>query len=65
MSKTDFDALTGEVMSKVKEMAEELSRGEIGIKPKKVGNVEACQYCAYKGICKFDLSVEGCSYNMI
>ena len=65
MSKTDFDALTGEVMSKVKEMAEELSQGEIGIKPKKVGNVEACQYCTYKGICKFDLSVEGCSYNMI
>lgn len=65
MSRHDFDALTEDVMAKVKQMSKDLSAGEIGIKPKKIKDMDACKYCAYRGICKFDLYVEGCSYNMI
>lgn len=65
LEKEEFDKLISEVMDKVKELANGISKGEIGIKPKKVKDYVSCTYCPYKGICKFDLSIDGCRYNMI
>ena len=28
--------------------------GEIGIRPARIGNTSACDYCSYRGICGFD-----------
>ena len=46
-------------------LCEELLRGNIALRPKKSGQVTACTYCKYKGICQFDLAFEGCRYEII
>lgn len=65
LKQEEFDKLLGDVFGKIEEMAKQITEGEIGIKPKKVGQKESCTYCPYNGICKFDLSIEDCRYNMV
>jgi ATP-dependent helicase/nuclease subunit B len=65
LKEEDFSELLDAVNNKVKELCSELSGGSIEIKPKKVKDETACKYCLYKSICCFDLSFEGCSYEVI
>lgn len=65
LTEKDFSALLDAVGSKVKELCGELSEGSIEIKPKKVKDETACRFCLYRSICYFDLSFEGCSYEVI
>ena len=44
---------------------QEMATGSIDIKPKKIKQETACRFCSYKSICFFDLSFEGCSYEII
>ena len=65
LKEEEFSELLDTVNSKVKELCSELSDGSIEIKPKKVKEETACKFCLYKSICCFDLSFEGCSYDVI
>ncbi|MDD4564081.1 MAG: exodeoxyribonuclease V subunit gamma [Eubacteriales bacterium] len=65
LSEGDFSELINSVSSKVRELCIELSEGHIDIKPKKVKDETACRFCLYKSICCFDLSFEGCSYDVV
>ncbi|WP_269477985.1 PD-(D/E)XK nuclease family protein [Hominibacterium faecale] len=60
-----FLQLQEKVDETVSELCQELLSGNIAVKPKKSGQVSACTYCKYKGICQFDLAFEGCRYEII
>ena len=65
LNEAEFEELLGAVNSKVEELCRELSDGSIEIKPKKVKDETACKFCLYKSICCFDLSFDGCTYEVI
>ena len=65
MPKKNFDELLEAVGKKVKNMSNELTKGYIDIKPKKIKDNTSCSYCPYKGICKFDITIEDCSFDVI
>lgn len=53
LSREEFDELKLAVLTKMKEIAGGISSGRIGIRPLKEKKL-ACNYCAYKSICKRD-----------
>lgn len=61
----EFSELLDAVNHKVEELCSELIAGTIEVKPKKVKEETACKFCLYKSICCFDLSFEGCSYDVV
>lgn len=65
LKEEDFSELLDAVDRKVKELCAELAEGSIDIRPKKVKDETACRFCLYKSICCFDLSFEGCSYDVV
>lgn len=65
MGQEQFDKLLSDIETKVKDMANELTKGNIQISPKKNKNTTSCTHCPYKGICKFDITVEDCRFDMI
>lgn len=65
LTEEEFWELIDTVSNKVKELCIELSEGSVDIKPKKVKEQTACGFCLYKSICYFDLSFEGCSYDVV
>lgn len=65
LKEEDFSELLDAVNSKVKELCSELTEGSVAIRPKKVKEEAACKFCLYKSICCFDLSFEGCSYEIV
>jgi ATP-dependent helicase/nuclease subunit B len=60
LSKSDFEQTLEKVRNKVDSMAYEITSGEIGAKPKNINKVSSCTYCKFKGVCKFDLSIDEC-----
>ena len=65
LTEQDFSELLDAVNRKVNELCGELSEGSIEIKPKKVKDETACRFCLYKSVCCFDLSFEGCAYDVV
>jgi ATP-dependent helicase/nuclease subunit B len=65
LSEEEFVNLQREVEKKIEELCQELATGSIHIRPKKLKDETACRYCSYKSVCFFDLSFEGCSYEVI
>lgn len=47
----------------VKNIGEEIFKGNISINPIKTTKQEACTYCPYKGICLFDLQLASNTFN--
>lgn len=65
LKEEDFSELLDAVNGKVGELCGELSEGSVDIRPKKVKDETACRFCLYKSICCFDLSFDGCSYEVV
>ncbi len=65
LEEEDFRGLQRTVDEKINELCSDLLSGRIEIKPKKSGDMSACTYCQYKGICQFDLAFESCRYEII
>lgn len=65
LSEEDFDALMKEVDAKIIKMCEEIASGDVTLKPAYIkGRASGvCSYCEYRGICKFDMTFDGCNYN--
>ena len=49
----------------ITELCSSLAAGLTAIRPKKNKDQTACKYCDYKSICNFELSFDGCSYDVI
>ncbi len=65
ISEEEFDELRNQVMRTVNNLCADLLDGKIDIRPKMSKKVTPCQYCDYKGICRFDLNFPGCGYDVI
>lgn len=62
LDEESFNKLLDDINNKIVQMAEDISSGEIGIKPKRIKDKTSCKYCLYGGICKFDSSIDGARY---
>ncbi|HAF59875.1 MAG TPA: hypothetical protein DCK81_01860 [Clostridiales bacterium UBA9856] len=49
----------------ITELCGKLASGVIHLRPKKTKYETACTYCDYKSICNFELSFDGCSYDVV
>ena len=65
LSAEEFAELQDTVGTTVKRLCGELWAGTADVHPKKSGTVTACDYCRYKSICNFELSFDGCSYDVV
>lgn len=64
----DFEALMEFTQEKLKAMRDEIMAGHVEVNPyrKNDGAGEnACTYCAYRGVCRFDTKLPGNAYRMI
>ncbi|MCR5388313.1 MAG: PD-(D/E)XK nuclease family protein [Lachnospiraceae bacterium] len=53
-SSEQFSAISGHVDGVIKKMGEEIISGVADINPKKLGDKDACTYCPYASVCRFD-----------
>lgn len=53
-SEADFETLRQYTASILTETGEEILEGKIGLNPVMLGDLDACQYCAYRSVCQFD-----------
>ncbi|MGI6727221.1 MAG: PD-(D/E)XK nuclease family protein [Anaerovoracaceae bacterium] len=65
LKEEEFQALRSAVDQTITELCTDLSSGVIAIHPKKTKYQTACDYCQYKSICNFELSFDGCSYDVV
>ncbi|MEG0830160.1 MAG: PD-(D/E)XK nuclease family protein [Anaerovoracaceae bacterium] len=62
LNEEEFGQVQEEVDKAVKSLCEDLSGGNIKIKPKKTGQITGCTYCKYRGICQFDVAFSACKF---
>lgn len=60
-----FKELRDHVKNNLVKTCEKMLKGDIKIKPFKEAQNDACNYCMYSAICKFDDSFEGNEYKII
>lgn len=65
LSKEEFEKLEKTMDQVISQLCSSLAAGNIDIRPKKLDDISACTYCTYKSICGFDLSFDGCSYDVV
>ncbi len=65
ISAEEFAELRKEVKEIIKKISKEILNGIIDIKPYNYSGRTGCDYCKYKPICMFDLSIKGNEYNII
>ena len=59
-----FRELSGEVRDVICALAQDILDGKASAEPAvwENGKKEACEYCPYKNVCGFDLSIDGFEY---
>ncbi len=66
VTREEFDGILAGARAKMEEMAAAILDGTISIDPAwSSGTDNACRYCKYKGICKFDTEIPGCGFRKI
>lgn len=60
-----FKTITGYAHKKVKELAETMLTGKMDKAPMVRGNTNACQYCSYADVCRFDEQYGGNHYRYL
>lgn len=65
MTRDEFAELQRAFDGKINELVDSLLAGEVAAKPKRLKDMSACTYCSYKSICRFDISLPGCTYEKI
>ncbi len=65
LSEEAFEELKNTVSGVVAENVVKLLKGNADIHPMKTKNTSACNYCQYKGICRFDTIFDGNKWNPI
>ena len=61
----EFKLIQNKVKSVIKEIAKEILKGKIDIKPYNYKNKTGCDYCNFKSICRFNTSIKGNEYSYI
>ncbi len=64
-STEDFETVSEHVGRKIVTLAKRIHRGEIGISPYAYGKKSACGFCAYRGVCGFDVRLPGYGYRTL
>lgn len=65
VSKEEFKILQDYIDITIKEIAKEILKGKIDLKPYNKKGKTPCEYCSYKSICRFNPSQNGNNYNYI
>ena len=53
------------ILEEIKEIAKEILKGKIDIKPYNYKNKTGCDYCNFKSICRFNTSIKSNEYSYI
>ncbi|KPU45426.1 ATP-dependent helicase/deoxyribonuclease subunit B [Oxobacter pfennigii] len=61
----NFDDLRSHVRKLIISLCEDMLLGNITIKPYKKGKNTPCDFCSYKSICRFDVTIRANSYRVI
>ncbi len=61
----EFDEFQSAMDGVIIDLCGKLAAGVIHLHPKKTRNETACKYCDYKSICNFELSFDGCTYDVV
>lgn len=61
----DFETISKYVRYSVRKIEEKMKKGTIEISPYEMGENKGCDYCPFKGVCKFDEKIEGCEYRRL
>ena len=64
-SPEEFDQLMDDVADNAGALASAILDGEAAVRPKKTKSTTACEYCPYKGVCKFDTAFAEHRYEYI
>lgn len=65
LSEEEFDSFQDEFNLRISGICRDLLSGENRAYPMKGQKINSCEYCAFKGICRFDIRFEGCNYRQI
>ncbi|MGI6736138.1 MAG: PD-(D/E)XK nuclease family protein [Anaerovoracaceae bacterium] len=57
--------LLADVNAGMDRLCRRLAGGDIAVRPRRTQARSACTYCGYRGICKFDVTFDGCEYELI
>lgn len=61
----DFETISSFVKKTVGRMEQEVLEGEIEAIPYEMGGATGCDYCEFRGVCRFDDRIEGCEYRKL
>ena len=61
----EFAILQKYIKKTVKDIAKEILKGKIDVKPYNKKGKTPCEYCAYKSVCGFDTRLSGNKYRYI
>ena len=59
MAREDYETVSRFVSHKIRQLGIEILSGNIALSPCKQGNMQACTYCAFKGVCDFEERIPG------
>ncbi|MGP1570096.1 MAG: PD-(D/E)XK nuclease family protein [Eubacteriales bacterium] len=62
INEIEFKNFLSSVNSIILKLCKSLTAGDISIYPAKTSNGNACEFCEYTSICKFDKSLPNCNY---
>lgn len=58
-TRAEFDLIGRFATQKVRQIAEEIKKGEIRVRPCQDGMGSACDYCSYKSVCGYEKKIPG------
>ncbi len=61
----EIEEVVAYAKKKMEQIGEEILDGHIEAKPYRLGDSTGCDYCSYKGICRFDEKMEGYEYREV
>ena len=59
MGKEDYETVSRFVSHKIRQLGQEILSGNIAVNPCQQGTMQACTYCAFRGVCDFEERVPG------
>ncbi len=65
LEEEQFFRLLGHIRRLIRDIGDEMLRGNIRIEPVRKGKETACRFCPYDGICQFDSRLEDNGYRLI
>lgn len=61
----DFETISAFVKRSVQRIEGEMQDGRIEANPYEMGMNTGCEYCQFKGVCRFDEKLDGCEYRKL